>query len=583
MKMFIHSFTSINILKIGMCFILALFFYSCSKQDNAIVPGPQKPMVTALGNPVGPQVSKTIGAAGGTVSSVDGNMAIIIPPGALANDQQITIQKVSNTNAAMPCNVYRLSPHDISFQKPVTITMRYFDDSIKNTVPELLGLVYQDQKGEWYHAAEPAVDKQKHTISVSTTHFSDWGYLAYTYIEPSEVLVDPGAQLDMKVMITLPETELDIPSWDGTPVYQPYEPHSSYFGAWSYAGEGTLSGKGTRAHYQAPNKVPKINPEAVSVEVKMKRKGQFFLVSNITIRTDFHIDYMQVDETEKNGGGLNYPSRLYIYGSFGDDPGAAKRLVKINGGAVTVAYWTAGLIVCDIPAVGPYSSGMVQVTSGNKAAAKLLNDWAVNMYYEQKQSPDGALTKKINLVLHLRGDAEGFLRQGQTPFFSSTDLNTSSRGVIAMPAGTFTTHVSMDACGAYTVSWDPVAEMFIERKKDTDHGDGLYGTVVNKPDGFDVTIRLKATDALTSHRQFVGCRSGGSMDHVKEDIAIEGFNAVVIPLRFTKSASKTTIKAGKTAEKPTSPAAGLYWDAPSYPASEFKINLRWDEAQPKFN
>lgn len=55
------------------------------------------------------------------------------------------------------------------------------------------------------------------------------------------------------------------------------------------------------------------------------------------------------------------------------------------------------------------SSGMVVVTSGAKTTSKKLDEWIVEMYYDQKQSPDGALTKKVNLVLHLRGDADGFL------------------------------------------------------------------------------------------------------------------------------------------------------------------------------
>lgn len=58
----------------------------------------------------------------------------------------------------------------------------------------------------------------------------------------------------------------------------------------------------------------------------MKRKGQFLLVSNITVRTDFHIDYMQVDETEESSGGLDYASRLWIYGSFGEDTGKISAL-----------------------------------------------------------------------------------------------------------------------------------------------------------------------------------------------------------------------------------------------------------------
>jgi hypothetical protein len=273
---------------------------------------------------------------------------------------------------------------------------------------------------------------------------------------------------------------------------------------------------------------------------------------------------------------------MYVFGSFGNDPGITRRSVTLNNQPVAVAYWSPGLIACDIPASGPYSSGMVKVKSGEKTAEKLLNDWAVNLYYQQKQSPDGALTKKVNLVLHLRGDADGFLRTGQETVVSATDLNQNSRGVIEMPAGTFTSRVSMDACGAFTVNWDQIPQTFVDRKKTTDHGDGLYGTVVNKPDGFDVKIRFNVSDILNSHRKFVGCESGNTLDHVKEYISIEGYNNAIIPLRFTKAGSKTTIKAGRMQEKPTSPAAGLYWDAPSYPVSQFTINLWWDEAEPKY-
>ncbi|MFT3749993.1 MAG: hypothetical protein QM768_16875 [Agriterribacter sp.] len=155
-----------------------------------------------------------------------------------------------------------------------------------------------------------------------------------------------------------------------------------------------LKGQGNKAHYHAPNSAPKVNPEAVSVAVKMKRKGQFLLVSNITIRTEFHIDYMQVDEMEVHTGGLDYPSRLWVYGSFGEDPGKNKRSVKINNVTVTVALWTPGMIACDIPVSGPYASGMVEVASGTAVATKLLNEWLVNMYYDKVESPEGRLLKK---------------------------------------------------------------------------------------------------------------------------------------------------------------------------------------------
>ncbi|MBN8858822.1 MAG: hypothetical protein J0H29_10565 [Sphingobacteriales bacterium] len=563
-------------------FFLIPLAFACSKTDTLSPVPNADPLVTESGAPNGTAVTKTIGAAGGAITSPDGDLSIIIPAGALAGDQEITVQPVVNKLPEGYGKAYRLTPHEIKFLKPVTIRFRYDEDSIKNTVPELLGVAYQDQSGKWFHAAEPALDKENHTLSVSTTHFSDWGFFPYFYIDPSEALVDPGAQLDLRVMATVPDDYGDIPQPEGSPVMQPYHPGNEYLGAWSYAGAGSLEGQGNKTHYHAPNSAPKVNPEAVSVAVKMKRKGQFLLVSNITIRTEFHIDYMQVNETEVHTGGLDYPSRLWIYGSFGEDPGKSKRSVKINNVAVTVALWTPGMIACDIPASGPYASGMVEVASEAAAATKLLNEWLVDMYYDKVESPGGALTKKVKLVLRFRGDAEGFFRQGQVPMVNETNFHQSCVGIIDMPAGGYTSHTTMDGCGDYTVNWDAIHEIKVERKKNTEAG-GLSGRVVNKPDGFDIKIRFIAEDVLMSHRKFVDCHSGGSNDHVPEAIEIQGFHETIIPLRFSQSDGKASIKAGEMPLKTgTGMAAGLYFDFPDYVPDNFTTRLHWDEALPKY-
>lgn len=558
-------------------FFLIPLLLSCSKKDLSS-PASVVHLVTGPGTPEGTAITKTIGSSGGTIVSADSNISITIPPGALSSDQTITVQPVSNQLPSGYGKAYRLTPHDISFEKPVTIRFRYDENSIRNTVPELLAIGYQNQTGQWFHTSEPVLDKQNHTLSVNSTHFSDWGFFPYFYIEPGEKLIDPGGQLDLKVMATFAPGDFDLPDLPGGVVTEVYEPSATFVGAWSYAGEGALNGNGTRAHYNAPNSAPRVNPEAVSVAVKTKRKGQLLLVSNITIRTDLHIDYMQVDETERSSGGLDYASRLWLYGSFGEDPGKDKRSVTINGGDVKVAYWTPGWIACDIPTAGPMSSGMVAVRSGEKTTSKKLNEWIVEMYYDQKQSPDGALTKKVGLVLHLRGDADGFLRTGQEAKVHETDLNAYCRALIDMPGGTFTTHVTMDACGSYTVNWDQIHGVQIERKKDGAPGfEGLRGRVVNRPDGFDIKIRFLAEDVLTTHRKFTSCEGSNTIDHVKEYIQIEGYHEVTIPLRFSGSGSDVSIKAGQMPTKTGSPAAGLYWDAPSYNPQQFTINLHWDE------
>jgi len=556
---------------------------SCCKKDTTAPEEPAPaPLITTAGTPDGTPVTQTIGAAGGTLTSADGRMKLVIPAGALSEDREITMQPVTRQLPYGYGRAYRLTPHDISFAQPVTVTFYYEEDSIRNTAAELLGIAYQDQSGQWFSAGEALLDKTQHTLSVNTTHFSDWGYFPYFFIVPGETLVDPGAQLELKVLATIPDDFGDISGPDGVPLTQPAAPSIRYLGAWDYAGEGLLEGDGNKAHYEAPNTVPHINPEAVSVTVKMKGKGDFQLVSNITIRNDFHIDYMQVDETEKHAGGLDYDSRLWLYGSFGADPGPGKRTVTINNHAVTVAIWTPGWIACDIPTTGPGSSGMVEVTAEAKTTSKLLNEWVVNLYYEQKQSPDGALTKKVNVVLHLRGDAAGFFRTGQVPKVSETNLHSTCQGIIEMPSGTFSNHVTMDACGDYKVSWDAISHLVIERKLTGHTGDGLSGSVVNKPDGFDIKLRFYADNVLMTHRQFISCTSGSTLDHVPEYIQIEGFHEVTIPLRFSSTDDKALITAGQMPERTGSPAAGLYWDAPDYVPEQFTIKLHWDAAHPEF-
>ncbi len=566
-------------------FFLIPLAVSCTKTDHLSPDIPTTPLVTTLGSPDGAAVTKTIGTNGGAITSADSNMSITIPAGALSSDKSITVQPVTRKLPDGYGRVYRLTPHDISFQQPVTIRMRYDEDSIKNTVPELLGIVYQDQSGKWFFSGEPVLDKVNHTLTTTTTHFSDWGIISYLFIQPNEPRVQPGAHITLKVMGVIPESAPDadpVPINEGDAVNQPFMVPAGQLGNWNYSGEGSLQGDGNKAYYQAPGSVPRINPEAVSIEVKSKGKGQFILVSNITIDQEFHIDYLQVDETDMNTGGLNYPSRLWIYGNFGEDPGQNKRSVKVSGKSMPVAVWTPEKIACDIPASGIYASGMVEVATTTKSAGKLLNYWVVDMYYDKVESPGGALTRKILFNLHFRGDADGFLREGQASMVNETNLHVNSRGLIEMPSGSFTSHVTADGCGDYTVTWDAIHNLEVWRSKYTDPG-GFSGRVQHRPGGFDVKLQFMAKGALMSHRKYVDCHSGSTNDDVWEDIEMQGFHNTVIPVRFSQSGSKVTIKAGAMPVKTgTGVATGLYFDAADYVPANFTTQLRWDEAIPKY-
>lgn len=174
-----------KMIKRWLIFFLIPLAVSCTKTDHLSPDIPTTPLVTTLGSPDGAAVTKTIGTNGGTITSADGNMSIAIPAGALSGDKTITVQPVTRKLPDGYGKVYRLTPHGISFQQPVTIRIRYDEDSIKNTVPELLGIVYQEQSGKWLFSGEPVLDKVSHTLTTRTTHFSDWGVISYLFIRPT--------------------------------------------------------------------------------------------------------------------------------------------------------------------------------------------------------------------------------------------------------------------------------------------------------------------------------------------------------------------------------------------------------------
>jgi len=64
------------------------------------------------------------------------------------------------------------SPLERHLPNPLEISIRYDDHDLEGTVPEVLSLAYQDKGGAWHMQKVIKLDKDKKTITVSTTHFS---------------------------------------------------------------------------------------------------------------------------------------------------------------------------------------------------------------------------------------------------------------------------------------------------------------------------------------------------------------------------------------------------------------------------
>ena len=110
----------------------------------------------------------------------------------------------------------------------------------------------------------------------------------------------------------------------------------------------------------------------------MHRKGQFMLVSNITVLAERGVDYLQVDEDYFK---LNHNSKcaLYLYGSFGNDPGVAGRSVTIDGVPVETDVWAPGFIRCWIDRD---ISGAITISANNHTVANsVLRKWKSDFIY----------------------------------------------------------------------------------------------------------------------------------------------------------------------------------------------------------
>ncbi|MCF3109445.1 hypothetical protein LL912_11725 [Niabella sp. CC-SYL272] len=249
--------------------------------------------VTPIGEPLEAAVTTMIGPAGGTLQSADGRLHITIPAGAVSANQGFSIQRITNTNIAGTGSAYRLLPHGVPFSKPVTLSFQYDTLVFEGTAPEAVGIAYQDEQGVWWGQGA-AKDATANTLSVSTTHFSDWSLFKAFTLYPTSGAVNPGQTQELRVNNNLSD-DFVVPPVPGTPrpIGPQHDVTAAYIKEWKLGGAGTLSPAGSEAVYTAPSGMPARNPVAVSVTLKGPGTGLYILVSNIYIGPEgvtFRID-----------------------------------------------------------------------------------------------------------------------------------------------------------------------------------------------------------------------------------------------------------------------------------------------------
>lgn len=157
----------------------AILLYSCKKNTGDGNPPnlPGEQVKLPHGNVKGEIAIAQIGAGGGTLTSKDGTLTLNVPAGTVNGTTTFSIQEVENV-LKNQAKSYRLLPDNIRFDKPVTLTYHYNGLELGGTNPDFLFLAYQDAEGRFFSANKTRGDKQARTLTVSTTHFSDWTFFA---------------------------------------------------------------------------------------------------------------------------------------------------------------------------------------------------------------------------------------------------------------------------------------------------------------------------------------------------------------------------------------------------------------------
>jgi hypothetical protein len=102
---------------------------------------------------------------GGTVADEAGTAALVIPAGALATDQDITLAVSAASNGA-ETNVYDFGPDGLSFEAPVTLSIDY-DGEVPDGMKAVLAV---EENGEWVEIDGSSASAG--VVSGEITHFS---------------------------------------------------------------------------------------------------------------------------------------------------------------------------------------------------------------------------------------------------------------------------------------------------------------------------------------------------------------------------------------------------------------------------
>ncbi|MDJ1505716.1 IPT/TIG domain-containing protein [Xanthocytophaga agilis] len=288
------------------------------------------------------------------------------------------------------------------------------------------------------------------------------------------------------------------------------------------------------------------------------------------------ISYMQVYE---------YFDWLFIYGLFGEDPGAGKRFVTIDGETTEILEWTPQMIKCKIKSSGKGSAGEVIVkVKGNESRPRILTEWRGELLYKRPSA--GSYMEEVTLKIHLRRDIAQY-RKGAglkpekidaSPF---TGPARDSKAIYKF--GGSAKYVNKDENCTYTYYANWISQQgeigLYDINKPNQEGVLLIST--EKTNGFELSglnfIAVKPSQNSV-YNDWACSSSSGTSDKAYDNMTLEnpGKSFLLFNFQFDQD---FTIKAGKVEGKGLDRSEIEYADG-NIP--EFGITLEWKAIKPNF-
>ncbi|WP_028296957.1 hypothetical protein [Olivibacter sitiensis] len=406
---------------------LACLLLSCKKDNQSsgeeIDFSNLTPAVTSKGTSTGSVYTQQVGAGGGRVQSPDGQIILDIPAGALGTNTTIGIQAITNEAPLGAGNGYRLTPEDVNFAKPITITMKYGAD----LQPGLCWIATQKSDGTWLGYRNTITDETAKTLSVQTDHFSDWvtGKLIDFRLAPQNALVKTKGQVQLyvngfaKTKGTAKEELEDLVPL--TPIYpkdaddedlaplpkivdlstslEQLKAYRLDFKAWRLSpARGKLQSSGSKATYTAPDQVPTPNTVSVSVDIEATQANKttkLILLSNITIVDKYYAKFTV------NGVESVFSERDIVRLDGGFQPtGNMAVLYVSDNGELGITFTHTDQKTVTIAAERPQIGNLPFLTSAAPAGT-------VAIIYQKGQSTDGYTSVNDELLKDGNGCKSG--------------------------------------------------------------------------------------------------------------------------------------------------------------------------------